>query len=67
MLGHSGNQYQDSISALSDIDASFFNSYHTFGLDWSPGQVPSPGRAASRGLQSALTLLADAWRRTCPR
>lgn len=37
LLGRSGNQYQDSISALSNIDASFFSSYHVFGLDWVPG------------------------------
>eukprot|EP00887_Chlorella_sp_A99_P005497 scaffold1.g5497.t1 len=38
VLGRSGNIYQDSISAVSDINDSFFNSFHTFGLDWVPGQ-----------------------------
>lgn len=34
----SGNEYQDSISALSSLDSSFFTGFHTFGVDWSPGQ-----------------------------
>jgi beta-glucanase (GH16 family) len=34
----SGNAYQDSISALSDLDETFFTDFHTYGVDWSPGK-----------------------------
>lgn len=30
--------YQDSISAESALSASFYSSFHTFGVDWSPGE-----------------------------
>ncbi|KAK2077814.1 hypothetical protein QBZ16_004662 [Prototheca wickerhamii] len=32
-----GNTYQDSFSAVSYIDTSYFSTYHKFGLYWSPG------------------------------
>lgn len=32
-------QYQDSISALSDLSASYYSSFHTYGVDWQPGKV----------------------------
>ena len=33
-----GNQYEDSVSAYAILDPSFWTTYHTFGLDWSPGE-----------------------------
>jgi hypothetical protein len=38
-LGRPGNKYQDSLSALSYLDSSFFTDFHTFGVDWKPGEV----------------------------
>jgi hypothetical protein len=38
-LGRPGNEFQDSISALSDLGPSYYTSYHTYGVDWRPGQV----------------------------
>jgi hypothetical protein len=38
-FGRPGNRYQDSISAVSRLDASFFTSFHKWGLDWKPGEV----------------------------
>lgn len=37
MYSRPGNTYQDSFSAVSYIDASYFSTYHKFGLYWSPG------------------------------
>ncbi|KAI3433376.1 hypothetical protein D9Q98_003193 [Chlorella vulgaris] len=37
-LGRPGNEYQDSISALSDLGPSFYTDQHTYGVDWRPGQ-----------------------------
>jgi hypothetical protein len=39
LLGRPGNEYQDSISALSDLGPSFYTDQHTYGVDWRPGQV----------------------------
>lgn len=33
-----GNLYQDSISATSLLDPTFFTAFHKWGLDWNPGQ-----------------------------
>lgn len=33
-----GNTLQNSISAVSDLSAAFWSSFHTFGVDWSPGE-----------------------------
>lgn len=33
-----GNAYQDSMSALSNLNSSFYDSFHTFGVDWAPGE-----------------------------
>lgn len=35
--GRPGNEYQDSLSAISYLNSSFYDSYHTFGVDWDPG------------------------------
>lgn len=32
-----GNEYQDSLSAISHLNSSFYESFHTFGVDWDPG------------------------------
>ena len=36
--GRPGNEYQDSISAESHLNASFYSGFHTFGVDWAPGE-----------------------------
>lgn len=36
--GRPGNAYQDSMSAISHLNDTFYNSYHTFGVDWAPGE-----------------------------
>lgn len=36
--GRSGNEYQDSISAVSDLGGAYSSGYHRFGVDWKPGQ-----------------------------
>lgn len=33
-----GNEYQDSISAITSLSESFYSDFHTFGVDWSPGE-----------------------------
>ena len=38
-LGRPGNEYQDSMSALSDLGPAYYTGYHTFGVDWRPGEV----------------------------
>ena len=43
VLGRPGNEYQDSLSALSDLDQSFYTGFHTFGVDWRPGEVRAGG------------------------
>ena len=35
--GRPGNEYQDSISAISHLNSTFYDSFHTFGVDWDPG------------------------------
>lgn len=35
--GRPGNEYQDSLSAISHLNSSFYDSFHTFGVDWDPG------------------------------
>ena len=37
-FGRPGNPYQDSLSAISHLNSSFYESYHTFGVDWEPGE-----------------------------
>ncbi|PSC76523.1 Beta-glucan synthesis-associated SKN1 [Micractinium conductrix] len=37
-LKRPGNEYQDSISAVSDLTADFFNGMRTWGVDWRPGE-----------------------------
>ncbi|EFN59204.1 hypothetical protein CHLNCDRAFT_138137 [Chlorella variabilis] len=37
-LQRPGNEYQDSVSALSDLGPSYYTGYHTYGVDWRPGQ-----------------------------
>lgn len=39
MLGRPGNEYQDSLSALSDLSDSYYTQFHTYGVDWRPGEV----------------------------
>jgi len=36
--GRPGNTYQDSMSAISHLNSSFYDSQHTFGVDWAPGE-----------------------------
>ena len=36
--GRPGNEYQDSISAVSHLNSSFYTGQHTFGVDWAPGE-----------------------------
>ena len=33
-----GNAFQDSISAITDLSPDFFENFHTFGVDWAPGE-----------------------------
>ena len=35
--GRPGNDYQDSLSAISHLNETFYDSHHTFGVDWDPG------------------------------
>ena len=37
-FGRQGNAYQDSLSAISHLNSSFHESFHTFGIDWQPGE-----------------------------
>ena len=36
-FGRPGNEYQDSLSAISHLNETFYTSHHTFGVDWDPG------------------------------
>lgn len=38
IYGRPGNVYQDSFSAISSLDKTFFEQFHTFAVDWAPGQ-----------------------------
>lgn len=38
IFGRPGNEYQDSLSAISHLNSSFYDSFHTFGVDWEPGK-----------------------------
>jgi beta-glucanase (GH16 family) len=38
IFGRPGNGYQDSMSAVSLLNDSFYNGFHTFGVDWAPGE-----------------------------
>ena len=38
-LGRPGNLYQDSLSAISNLGPDNFVNFHTYGVDWLPGQV----------------------------
>lgn len=42
-LGRPGNEYQDSLSALSDLNEEYYTGFHTWGVDWRPGQVGEHG------------------------
>ena len=37
-LGRPGNLYQDSLSAISNLGPDYFAAFHTYGVDWQPGQ-----------------------------
>lgn len=37
-FGRPGNAYQDSLSAISHLNSTFHESFHTFGVDWLPGE-----------------------------
>lgn len=37
-FGRPGNSYQDSMSAVSHLNSSFYEGQHTFGIDWAPGE-----------------------------
>lgn len=47
-LGRPGNEYQDSLSALSTLGPEYYTGFHTYGVDWRPGQVLERG-AGRRG------------------
>lgn len=36
--GRPGNPYQDSMSAISYLNDTFYEGFHTFGVDWEPGE-----------------------------
>ena len=37
-FGRPGNAYQDSMSAVSHLNSTFYEGQHTFGVDWAPGE-----------------------------
>ena len=40
------NEFQDSISAVSTLGPEHYTSYHTYGVDWRPGEVRPSGQRA---------------------
>lgn len=55
VYGRPGNDYQDSVSASSTVQPSYYTDYHKFGLDWSPGEVSRSAWGAWLGRVIAAT------------
>lgn len=51
VLGRPGNEYQDSVSALSDLGPDYYTGFHTFGVDWQPGEVRGQNAGVRQPLQ----------------